>query len=111
MVQFPGERSIAWQACPAIYDAIEKDIYSKKLASWWIANKDKNAQEIYRFIKGGTDTKTSSTSKTTVKMMGMDTPINYEGSERIETDYGYKTIFPTRKINTGEIVKDYTLPF
>ena len=26
----------AWQSCSAIYDAIEKDLYGKKLASWWI---------------------------------------------------------------------------
>jgi hypothetical protein len=101
----------AWQSCSAIYDAIEKDIYGKKLASWWIANKDKNAEEIYRFIQGGSSAKTSSPSKVVVNKLVLDEVIKYDGAERIETEYGYKTVFPTRRIDTGEIVNDESLPF
>jgi hypothetical protein len=101
----------SWQSCSAIFDAIEKDICSKKLASWWIANKDKSAEEIYRFIQGGSSIKTSSPGNIVANKIVMDTTINYEGSERVETEYGHKTIFPTRRIDTGEIVNDDSVPF
>lgn len=101
----------AWQSCSAIYDAIEKDICGKKLASWWIANKDKSAEEIYRFIQGGSAIKTTSPSNIAVSKIVLDAPINYEGSVRVVTEYGHKTIFPTRSADTGEIVIDDSLPF
>jgi hypothetical protein len=100
----------SWQLCPAVFDAIEKDICGKKLASWWIANKDKSAEEIYRFIKSGSSAQTLSPGRVVSKMV-MDDVISYEGSKRIETEYGYKTIFPTRRIDTGEIDNDDSLPF
>lgn len=100
-----------WQSCPAIFEAIEKDICGKKLASWWIANKDKSAEEIYRFIQCGSSSKPSSQSKVVADKLVMDDTINYEGSERVETEYGHKTIFPTRRIDTGEIDNDDSVPF
>jgi hypothetical protein len=101
----------AWQLCPAIFDGIEKKICDKKLASWWIANKDKNADEIYRFIQSGSATKASSPSKNITEKIKINYVVNYEGAVRVDTDYGYKTIFPTRSIDTGNIINDDSVPF
>lgn len=100
-----------WQTCSAIYDAIETVICKKNIASWWIANKDCSADEIYRIIQGGTSEKKTSPSKVLINTLIMDHAINYEGAERVNTEYGYKTVFPTRNISTGEIVCDKSLPF
>ena len=52
-----------------------------------------------------------SSSKTVIKKLVTNDTINSEGAVKVETDYGYKTIFPTRSMDTGEIVNDDSVPF
>lgn len=112
-----------------MFKAVESRLYQQGEASWWIANKGKNLEEVCKVLHGGAMPKTPRASGEDAKEVSsaalcrldddervsvqVHTPgdMQYSGAVWTITATGFIQVGPTRDRRTGEIVGDDSSPF